>query len=129
MLCSETAPAPIAKRLIQPETAFATSFSLHTANNLATKETTIKFLRGVTGNASLAQKVTPTFLRISKSLPARYGLAVAVLGTGAIAVYEHLPGGDAKATTKPPKGSLTYVLVGKIDPSGTFREETAGKKP
>lgn len=124
-----TAPESIAKPMVKPESAFATSLSLHTANNLATKETTTKFLHGITGNKSLAQKAAPTFMRISKSLPVRYGLAAAVLGTGAIAIYGYLPGGDAKAATNPPAGNLTYILVGKIDPSGTYSAVAADKKP
>jgi hypothetical protein len=126
VLCSETAPS--AKPLIKSETTFATSFSLHTANNLATKETTAKFLQSVTGNQSLARKFTPTFMRISKSVPARYGLAAVVLGSGAIAVYERFYGDDDKTAAKPSQGGLTYVLVGEVDRNGNYKE-AARQKP
>jgi hypothetical protein len=128
MVCSQPAAAPAAPRLVQPDALFATSFSLHTANNLSTTESTIKFLRGVTGNTSLAQKVTPTLMRFSKAAPTRVGLAVAVLGTGALAVYERLAGDDDKAAAKPAEGSGTYVFVGEIDQNGIFRKEVAGNK-
>jgi len=119
----------VAKPFVQADAAFATLFSIHTANNLATKDTATKFLRGITGSPSMAQKVAPTFLRITKSLPARYGLAAAMLGSGAIAIYERVPAGVVTPTTKPSDANMVYVLRGEIDSNGNFQEKTAGKKP
>jgi hypothetical protein len=125
--------APV-KRPVEPMSVFATTFSLHTANNLATRDSTAKFLRGLTGSSKVARKVTPTFMRISKSLPARYGLGVAVLASGAIAVYEMANGPIENSLTAPAAKPGTvfaaegFRKIGEIDPaSGAFRAEVASK--
>ncbi len=134
--CVEQSPSmfPPGKRPVEPMSVFATSFSLHTANNLATRDSTAKFLRGVTGSPNVARKVTPTFMKISKSLPTRYGLGVAVLASGAIAVYEMANGPIEKSLTRPAAKPGTvfaaegFRKIGEIDPaSGAFRAEVASK--
>jgi hypothetical protein len=113
------------KRTVSPSTAFVSTSSLWVANNLATPETATRFLQGVTGNPTLAQKIAPTALRISKSLPARAGLAVAILASGGIALYEGLFSDDANAASTPgapaPSKPVEVRLLGVFDQNGTFR--------
>lgn len=113
------------KKTVDPSTAFVSSSSLWVANNLATPETTTRFLRGVTGSQSLAQKIAPAAMRISKSLPARAGLAVAILASGGVALYEGLFSDDAAAAGKPGRDAsskpVEMRLICVFEKDGTFR--------
>lgn len=107
---------------IDPKTAVVSSSSLWAANNLATQETAARFLQGVTGSQSLAQKIAPTAMRISKSLPARAGLAVAVLASGGVALYEGLFGDDGTAAGNAPANKPVEMrLIGTFDRNGIFQ--------
>jgi hypothetical protein len=110
------------RKQVDSKSVLVSSSSLWVANNLATKDSTTKFLRGVTGSDSLARKIAPTAMRISKSLPARAGLAVAVLASGGIALYEGLFGDDPAPAASAPGGKPVEMrFIGVIDPSGQFR--------
>jgi hypothetical protein len=134
IVCTETPLAGASKRLVEPQAVFGTSLSLHMANNLATKNSTAKLLHSVTGNAKFANKAAPTLMRLSKSVPARYGLAIAVIGSGALVVYEYLGGDGGQAEAKPIARSPSYEVpstafkkIGEVGADGVFRAEPAAK--
>jgi hypothetical protein len=130
LLCKQV-PAPVPPNSsallgnIAPDAAFGTALSLHMANNLATEESTAKLLQGLTGSEAFGAKAAPEILRLSRSAPARYGLWIAVLGTGAIAVYESLSGGQpepaASSLTTSTDSLSRYRLLGLVDSSGQLQ--------
>jgi hypothetical protein len=136
LLCTETSLLAPSKRPVEPKTLFGTSLSLHMANNLATKDSTAKFLRSVTGNAKFANKAAPTLMQLSKSMPARYGLAFAVIGSGALVVYQYLGGDGGQAEAKPLARGSSYEVsssafkkIGEVGADGVFRAAPAAKTP
>lgn len=136
IVCTESSLVSPSKRLVEPQTVFGTSLSLHMANNLATKTSTAKLLQSVTGNAKFANKAAPTLMQLSKSMPARYGLAIAVIGSGALVVYEYLGGDGGKAEAKPLARGSSYEVpssafkkIGEVGADGVFRPAPAAKTP
>lgn len=126
-----TRPRSLKLSGVDPNTVFLSTSGAWMANNLATRKTTTRFLQGVTGDAKLARRLAPTALKISRSLPARAGLAVAVLASGGLAlyeggaaIYESLLGGDDKPSSAPtsaPRKPVEMRYIGYIDATGTFR--------
>jgi hypothetical protein len=136
IVCTESSLASPSKRLVEPQTVFGTSLSLHMANNLATKSSTAKLLQSVTGNAKFASKAAPTLMQLSKSMPARFGLAFAVVGSGALVVYEYLGGDGGQAQAKPLARGSSYEVpstafkkIGEVGADGVFRPAPAAKSP
>ncbi len=120
---------------VDPNKAAGTAFSLYFGNNLATEKTTATFLKGVTGSEALGAKLAPTIMRLSKSAGARFGLGVAMVGTGVYAVYKYLAGAE-KVDTPASKSldaltedkTFRYQLLGIVHENGRFQNSPACSK-
>ena len=121
---------------VNPNKAAGTAFSLYFGNNLATEKTTATFLKGVTGSEALGAKLAPTIMRLSKSAGARFGLGVAMVGTGVYAVYKYLAGAE-KVDTPASKSldaltedkTFRYQLLGIVHENGRFQTLPPAPKP